>query len=148
MDSANAQMLLSTTMTLLRDELSTAVINAPPAAGSNSISYTDAYGNRARLYTDEESDTPGIYREIIGDTEGSGGSRLLVSREAGGKAAIYARFTLGGYSDGLVSFTNLEILKDAGGGSAESEGNEESAGGKVLASTGAFQVRVISYSGN
>ncbi len=160
MDSANAQMLLSTTMTLLRDELSTAVIKSAADVTTSSISYTDAYGNRARLYvgegtvssgegtggsdddagsSDETASYPGIYIETSGASEGTGGTRLLVSREASGKASIYAIFSLpatDAYNKGLITFENVQVL------SAIDDST------KVLAESGTFQIRVISYSDN
>ncbi len=132
-DTANAQTLLSTTMTNLRDELGTAVIDAATAVANGSISFKDANGNNARLYCDETAEEPGIYLEVSGASADSGGTRLLVSREASGNTKIYSRFTLTGYADGLVSFENLQVLRGTG---------EDAS---VIAETGPFQIRVISF---
>lgn len=84
-DASHAQLLLSTTMTALRDELSTARAETISISNDTSISYTDTYGIKAVI----SSETDNIYIE---KPEGSGTKRPLISDEASNKN-LYVTFT-------------------------------------------------------
>lgn len=110
-DSANAQMLLSTTMTRLRDELGTATevtVNA-----DKSITYLRADGSESTLSADTTADPKGIYvhRKYVG-TVTMEPNYLLVSELTGGKG-LYMTYDLDAPSDaapGLVTFRDLQVL--------------------------------------
>ena len=111
-DSANAQVLLSTTVTRLRDELDTAVIKASDVDIANdTITYSLADGSKNTIYSYKsvtEDDEVGIYvyREYVSKSF----KYQLVSELTGGKG-MYMTFDLDSYSGGLLTFKNLEVRK-------------------------------------
>lgn len=102
-ETANAQLLLSTTMTILRDELGTATILATgDADGTEWIDYL-VEGGRLRIVTDEE----GIKKQA-GEN-----SVLLVSNGAANKN-LHASYESVSFSDGVVIFKNIEAKNERG----------------------------------
>lgn len=112
-DSANAQTLLSTTMTCMRDELSTAKINKDKTEKDNpegkKIVYTGRDGSETTItsITDaENADKSGIY------IKSAFYERLLVSQAAANKN-LYASFDSISYkdTDGYIKVTDLGVYK-------------------------------------
>lgn len=120
-DASNAQVLLSTTLTKLRDELGTA--SEITIAGTN-ISYRNEAGSKSRIYLDEST---GIWIQEYDDPlldipDGKGSTtegavtqadlnHLLVSYAASNKNLI---ITYGDVSaiGGIVEFNNIEVKKE------------------------------------
>ena len=105
-DAANAQVLLSTTMTVLRDELGTAKdveLGTVPNAtqGETTLTYTTSGGGRITL---RQSDN-GLCRQA-GDE-----SVLLVSKAAENQN-LHTVYDSVSYQNGVVTFTGLRVLKD------------------------------------
>lgn len=105
-DAANAQVLLSTTMTVLRDELGTAkdveLATVPgETQGETTLTYTTSGGGRVTLRTSDD----GLCRQA-GDA-----SVLLVSKAAENKN-LHTVYDSVSYDDGVVTFTGLRVLKD------------------------------------
>ena len=119
-DASNAQVLLSTTVTRLRDELRTAT---GVSVSGTTIAYTGAQGVSSTLSLGEQGGLSGILLTENGDT-----GRMLVSREAAGKNLSVA---YGGVSynaaDGTVTITNLKVSK----------------GSQELASVPVLKIRVL-----
>ncbi len=126
-DSANAQLLLTTAMTELRDELGTA---ESVDITDGSISYTDGYGNRSTLSSSAGtgSDTGGTF--VPGGI--SKGSRLLVSRQTAGSEKMYVWYESAAYDSAahVVTFTNLAVMR----------------GSDTMLKSATYQVRVMGAS--
>lgn len=158
-DAANSQLLLSTTMTRLRDELGTAKdVTVDPDTGV--IDFTCAAGSRSKLYMLSPEDStedrhPGIYLqeycdvEIQGDTEEETNQlkaafdHLLVSYEAANKN-LYVTYEVSGETDAdgkvvLVTFSNIRVYRE----SAKTVGGETTNLSAPIAEMGTFKVRIL-----
>jgi hypothetical protein len=120
-DTANAQVLLSTVITVLRDELGTAVSIEDPVG--TTLDYVNGNDGYRRLAIQAKSDVkdapaPGIWLCIgklnltTGEIEytkpGDGESRLLVSKEATTKNLIVSYESVS-FSNGIVTFGKLKV---------------------------------------
>ena len=105
-DASNAQVLLSTTVTRLRDELRTAT---GVTVSGTTIRYTSAQGITSTLEPKQEKEgtLTGIQLMENGDADSA---RMLVSREAAGKNLSVA-YETASYADGMVTITNLQVSK-------------------------------------
>lgn len=138
-EAANAQVLLSTTMTVLRDELGTA---KNVTIDGTAISYTTSGGGRVQMVNGEDAaasagdgggavpagTTGGTSKDGILKRAGDA-SVPLVSKAAANKS-LHTKYDSVSYADGVVTFTNLSVVKDS---------NE----GSVLAAIDSFQIRVL-----
>ena len=133
-DHANAQVLLSTTMTRLRDELSTAQkvkINSE----KNWIEYTNSQGNGLYLLNIDIVHPRGLYLQYPELNEanpetGKGYFPLVSNGTAPDNLYAYVDFSNGiSFYDGILTFNNLRVMKK----------NE------VLASAEKFEIRVLAY---
>ncbi len=111
-DSANAQVLLSTTMTRLRDELGTAT-DVKVDVSANTVTYLCADGSRSEISFDGSADPKGIY--VSRASGGEAFEYLLVSELTGGKG-LYMTYELAApdAGAGLVTFKNLKVLNSSG----------------------------------
>lgn len=127
-DASHSQLLLSTTMTSLRNELATArsitcaseTVNedgsvAEDPAARKIISYVDSSGAVCTLQSDD-----GIYVTKEASPDISSGvyhpgitHRLLVSEQAATKN-LYAAFTSASYNNGIVKIEGLKVCKKQG----------------------------------
>ncbi len=123
-DTANAQVLLSTVITALRDELGTAVSVEDP--DGTTIDYVNGNDGYRRLViqeksTEEGAPAPGIWlcvgklaknekgEDVIGySVPGDGESRLLVSKEATTKNLVVSYESVS-FSNGMVTFGKLKV---------------------------------------
>ncbi|MBQ9544900.1 MAG: hypothetical protein IJV00_07225 [Clostridia bacterium] len=108
--SANAQVLLSTTMTRLRDELGTAK-DITVNDAKNEIAYTSDNGSKSKIYIvgSDVSQKPGIYiHEYTDVIEDDTFNRLLVTTEASNKN-LHTTCAFD-YSGGVVTVTGLTVL--------------------------------------
>ena len=104
--SANAEVLLSTTMTCLRDELCTAT---DVTLDGTTINYTSSNGSKSRIYLD--ADGEGIcIREYIGVSDSADFDHPLVSKEASNKN-LHMTYTVESYTGGVIRFKDLTVLK-------------------------------------
>lgn len=119
-DSANAQMLLSTTMTKLREEISTAT---DIKVTEKKIEYLNSIGARTEIYlqssasgeqpadpagsSQTDKKTPGIYIKIpdVADYD-----QELVSKAVGG-GNLYISYGSIEYSNNVVTFSGLKVKK-------------------------------------
>ena len=136
-DHANAQVFLSTTMTRLRDELSTAQkvkINSE----KNRIEYTNSQGNGLYLLNSEDIDIVhprGLYLQYPELNEanpetGKGYFPLVSNGTAPDNLYAYVDFSNGiSFYDGILTFNNLRVIKKD----------------EVLASAEKFEIRVLAY---
>ena len=128
-DTSHSQLLLSTTMTSLRNELATAssitcaseTVNedgsvAEDPAARKIISYVDSSGAVCTLQSEDD----GIYVEKEASPDISSGvnhpripHRLLVSEQAATKN-LYAAFTSASYNNGIVKIEGLKVCKKQG----------------------------------
>ena len=135
-DASHSQVLLSTSMTALRDELSMAKDVKRDEHDEQKITYTDAFGAKCVLTV---SDGEGIHLEKVALPDGTAGTErttyegLLVSKEASTEG-LYSTFTKAVLEDGIVKFEGLRVCKKKNGD-----------GEQVTADLGdvAFEVRVI-----
>lgn len=128
-DASHSQLLLSTTMTSLRNELAMAssiTCASEPADDDESvaedpaarkiISYVDSSGAVCTLQSEDD----GIYVEKEASPDISSGvyhpgitHRLLVSEQAATKN-LYAAFTSASYNNGIVKIEGLKVCKKQG----------------------------------
>lgn len=118
-DSANADLLLSTTMTRLRSELAYA---SEVSCDGTAITYTSSRGSRSAISLETpsgeagENSGPGIYIREYADL-GAGSDaykRLLVSREAS-NMNLYVTYGAVACDEGLITFSDIEVKKEDGG---------------------------------
>lgn len=105
-DGANAQVLLSTTVTALRDELAVAT---EVTVADGAVTYRGANGARSRLSLSEE----GILLEEYLDLTEAGStppSRQLVSKKAASDR-LYAQWEGISVADGVITVTGLKVKK-------------------------------------
>ncbi|MBO4277269.1 MAG: hypothetical protein J5925_02580 [Clostridia bacterium] len=122
--AANAQTLLSTTLSCLRDELATA---SGVTCDGGEIRYNGGSGGKRVIYNGGDS-APGIHLcEYLGVSE-TGRDRLLVSREVAG-ANLRASYESVSYTNGVVTFTGIKVFN----------GSEEIAG------IDSYSIKVISH---
>ncbi len=116
-DSANAQLLLSTTMTCLKDEIGKA---SDVSCSGSSVYYTGQDGIRRVM---ECGSSEGIKIRLSGSDQ----SYLLVSGAAANND-LYVTYTIDeAYSGGVLSFSDLSVRK----------------GSKTLIKVDTFKVKVI-----
>lgn len=116
-DSANAQILLSTTMTVLRDELGTAS-NIEVSNDEKSITYTTAGGGRVTILAvvpPAEGTTGGSTPEQYGITKQAGDSSVLLVSRAAASKKFYTTFAGVTKSDGVITFRGLEVISEKDG---------------------------------
>lgn len=103
--AANAEVLLSTTMTSLRDELGTA---KNLTYSGTTIDYTSSGGSKSRIYIGESDD--GIcLKEYIGVSDSSKYDQPLVSKEAANKN-LHMTYTIESFDGGVIKFKDLKVL--------------------------------------
>ncbi|MBR0417535.1 MAG: prepilin-type N-terminal cleavage/methylation domain-containing protein [Erysipelotrichaceae bacterium] len=110
-DVANAQLLLTTTATCLRDELDMATdVNIDKSGNTTTIDYYDANG----WYCVLESTVDGDDAQSISVTKNYGPSEsetmLLVSDSAASKKFVVA-FSGASKTDDVVTFNNIKVYK-------------------------------------
>ena len=107
-DSANAQVLLSTTVTRLRDELSTAR-NVEVDAGNNTkITYTSETGSVSILTVEDK----GIWLQEYADVTDLDFKHPLTSDSAANKN-LYAVYEEAKYENGLITITGLKAVRQS-----------------------------------
>ena len=128
-DAANAQVLLSTTVNALRDELSTAW---DVKADSTGITYRSSdTGSQSKITVGQDPDVtssqtimleeyskPENSDWLAGDNIQNGKSRPLVSREMrrttrDGQAFMTVTYSSASYEDGYVIFKGLQVKRDS-----------------------------------
>ena len=132
-DASHSQVLFSTSMTSLRDELSMA---KDIECNGQEIKYTDSSGAKCVLTV---TDGEGIYLKKVALPDGTSGAErttyegLLVSKEASTEG-LYSTYTSAVLEDGIVKIEGLRVCK-------KKDGSEE----QVTADLGdvAFEIRVI-----
>ena len=109
--SANAQVLLSTTMTCLRDELGTATDVSYTGTtisykNSSGVESTIKLGNDAGAGTTSEK---GVFLQYVTVMDGTIVRRLV--SDAAANKNLYMTYTIHGYADGVLTLENLEVKK-------------------------------------
>ncbi len=125
-DSANAQILLSTTVTALRDELGTASFEATTPVSGSKINYTSTVGGASEI---EFTTSNGVY--IKAANVNNNVARLLVSDEA--SAGMVVSIGDGGsiiYTNGVITITTINVTR-------------KDKPGEVLASLSELDIKVI-----
>lgn len=121
-DCANAQLLLSTTMTELRNELGTGE-NISVDDAFTRVAYKSINTGDAEIYKADDGIYINEYANYSGDQYEP---RLLVSAKAATKDLVIS-YDKVEFSDGVVTFTNLHVDK----------------GAKTLASVPAYNIKVL-----
>lgn len=108
-DSANAQVLLSTSITAIRNELEFAKNVEIPAGDANlTINYVSAdTGVKSQIYN---SDGGVMLKEYVGVEGVASPVRLIVSDKAATKNLTF-RYDSVSYSGGIFTFGGLKVLK-------------------------------------
>lgn len=107
-DASNAQVLISTAMTRLREELGTASEVSPDAA-QKTVFYNNSLGYSSKIMLDSGEDKdPVIYIEEYTNVEIDYPARPLVSESASGKK-LFVTYDTVAYENGVVTFTNLKV---------------------------------------
>ncbi len=125
-DSSNAQLLMSTTMTRMRDELGKA---DDVSFSGNSISYTGSDGLKRVIESVDTGNAPGIYlNQYAGSATTPQLTTLLVSNEASNKN-LYTTYQIDQvYANGVITISDLSVKK----------------GSDTLLSIDTFKIRVLS----
>ena len=116
---ANAQVLLSTTVTALRDELGTAW--DVTAGTDNSLTYFSAdIGSRSKLWVDTATKTIQIQEYVATDglnteTASVGSAHALVSEKAATRE-LRVTYNEATCADGVVTIKGLGVYRDTGEG--------------------------------
>ena len=129
-DTANAQVLLSTAMTRLREELSVAL---GVTVSEGTISYTSDMGLPAQIYKQSSGDADKMGIHINRDSGSNKYDTLLVSRETANKNLYITYNEVVGPNNGVLTITDLKVFKD---------GDTTNA----LASVPEYKIRVLSAS--
>lgn len=126
--ASNAEVLLSTTISALRNELGTAR-NVNISGTTTIIFFNETLNTRSRIYLAEGSEIEPdskpipegtiIYQRyyktnISSDDDRTGDKIRLVSAEASNKNLIVTYGSVA-YSDGIITFTDLKVLRETGG---------------------------------
>ena len=106
-DSANAQVLLSTTVTRLRDELSTAR-NVKVDDDNITITYTSETGSLSILTVEDK----GIWLQEYADVTDLNFKHPLTSDSAANKN-LYAVYEEAKYENGLITITGLKAVRQS-----------------------------------
>ena len=113
-DASHAQVLLSTTMTALRNELSTA---KDVSATGTIISYIDEDDRRSEITVEDDgiylTKAKGIIEEDVSLDNTNSINRLLVSKEAA-TSNMYAQYTSSSFSDSIVKISGLSVMRGTG----------------------------------
>ena len=121
-DASHAQVLLSTTMTSLRDELSMAK-NIVWDESEKKITYIDSNGVQSELKPRgkdvDGKHVDGIFLKKVASPTGAGTDqtsfdRLLISDKAA-TAGLYTTFSSASYEDGIVKIVNLRACRKVDG---------------------------------
>lgn len=147
-DASHAQVLLSTTMTAMRDELSMAkdIVWEVDETGKGKISYTDSAGVHSTIQFKDDSSSLGIFLSKNAALNGSGDAgstvtkrdRRIVSDQAA-TDGLYEKFSdiTCDNENGIVSINGLQVCR-------KKDGEDH-----VLADLGtvAFEIEVIGRKG-
>ncbi len=108
-ETSNAQMLLSTTMTRLRDELGKA---QEVSCSGTEISYVGSDGVRCSIDCVDSGTAPGIYiYQYSGSSSTPESSALLVSDEAANRN-LYMSYDIDqAYTGGVLTISDLSVIK-------------------------------------
>jgi len=134
-DTANAQVLMSTTITKLREELGTA---ENIRISGTTITYESENGSESRIYTTDSGIMIREYADIVSDETNTTYEHLLISKSAANKN-LYVTYS-GASMDadsGILTLKGVQVLHESGGVLADlkcAENNE-----------GEVKIRVLSY---
>jgi len=112
MDSSNAQLLLSTTISNLREELADASVGASPVtatSGVYSIAYVNTVSGASTISFKEDGvyiNTPNITYTVGTETKTE---RKLVSDKA--SAGLVFKVETVSYADGVIKLENITVVK-------------------------------------
>ncbi len=124
-NSANAEVLLTTTAVRLRDELGMATDVVVSLDGS-AVTYTNAAGTPSRIYLDDGAE--GIrQQEYVGMSDAAAYDHRLISAAASNKNLYVVYETAIEYSKGVITFKNRAVMN----------------GGNTLAGLETLQIRVL-----
>ena len=104
-DGANAQILLSTTKTCLRDELALAS-EIKVSDDQKTVSYTGADGRTYEIYN--TNNTEGVQGIMVKDTSVNGTEHFLVS-SAAATPSLYSTYKSISYTNGIVTVRGLKV---------------------------------------
>ena len=154
-ETANAQVLLSTTMTKLREELGTA--SEIKSVNDHEIVYESENGSESRIYcvtaaeaAADEDKKPGInireYADIVSDEDNDTYDHLLVSKSAANKN-LYVTFgsIVWTESTGIIEIRNVKVLSSSGGEPLAELDFDLPDDEAVDNPDGSIKIRVLSY---
>ena len=138
-ETSNAQLLLSTTMTALREELSTAQDIEVLAGSTSTVTYTNSLGLKSEIYLGDGGKTI-MLKQYTSLTDTEGKVLPLASNETASKGrktntpALYTTYTGVTYVNGIVTFNGLAVKRM----------NND----KDLADSINYSIRVVGYAPN
>ena len=126
--ASNAEVLLSTAMSSLRNELSMAKDIKVLSDGKTITYYSQASDSKSKIYIGTDSDSNGkdniMYQKYAGE-ESTDDSRL-VSREASDKNKdLHVVYSGAEYENGLVKITGLKVIRKDGSDTPAQAGDYE-----------------------
>ena len=143
-ETANAQVLLSTTMTKLREELGTA--SEIKSVNDHEIVYESENGSESRIYRTDSGIMIREYADVVSDLSDKTYEHLLVSKSAANKN-LYVTFgsIVWTESTGIIEIRNVKVLSSSGGeplAELDFDLPDEDA---VDNEFGSIKIRVLSY---
>ena len=134
-DTANAQVLLSTTITKLREELGTA---ENIRISGTTITYESENGSESRIYTTDSGIMIREYADIVSDETDKTYEHLLISKSAANKN-LYVTYSGASMdtSSGILTLKAVRVLHESGGELANLKCAENG--------DGEVKIRVLSY---
>ena len=143
-ETANAQVLLSTTMTKLREELGTA--SEIKSVNDHEIVYESENGSESRIYRTDSGIMIREYADVVSDLSDKRFEHLLVSKSAANKN-LYVTFgsIVWTESTGIIEIRNVKVLSSSGGeplAELDFDLPDEDA---VDNEFGSIKIRVLSY---
>lgn len=115
--TANAEVLLSTSMSVLKNEIGAAKRISVREDGTTIDYYNEGRGSMSQIYTENNGKIMLQRYAVGGDTLGQGydDARPLVSDEASDKdKGLYVTFESAVYNDGVVQFKTIAVHKNNG----------------------------------
>jgi prepilin-type N-terminal cleavage/methylation domain-containing protein len=143
-ETANAQVLLSTTMTKLREELGTA--SEIKSVNDHEIVYESENGSESRIYRTDSGIMIREYADVVSDLSDKTYEHLLVSKSAANKN-LYVTFgsIVWTESTGIIEIRNVKVLSSSGGEPLAELDFDLPDDEAVDNPDGSIKIRVLSY---
>lgn len=118
--SSNADVLLSTAITTLRNELGTAKRIQVLEGGKGIVYYNGTRESLSKIELDTTEIKAAMIQRYVADGDvGMNTDPVRLVSKTASTADLYVTYTSVDYKDGIVTFTGLEVRRESGGSLAE-----------------------------